>query len=261
MSLLKINGRDIESLGLRLGDQGSLWSAPQAQRGSTPILGRIGSRSSSLAVSPGSTLPLLLHLPETVALRRAALDKALAWMDGLLVLEWDDAPGRVQFGRVESNEVRARFQSVAWVVGHLTLPVVVQIDTPAWFDWAASSVAWGPNIRTATPLGTLPSSPLLLFSDSVSGSITIEYRGQAGTVLSSLVISNPSLTSGQMLLIDCGAEQIYKVDGATLTLANNLYSSGSFPVLDPGDGDFEASSWPTLNANFAGSATYRRVWR
>jgi len=261
MSLLKINGRDIESLGLRLGDQGALWSAPQAQRGSTPILGRIGSRSSSLAVSPGSTLPLLLHLPETVALRRAALDKVLAWMDGLLVLEWDDAPGRVQFGRIESNEVRARFQSVAWVVGHLSLPVVVQIDTPAWFDWAAGSIVLAADTPAPVPLGTLPTTPILTFNSSATGPITITYRGQTGTVLSSLVLSDPSLTASQLVIVDCGTEQIFLADGSSLTLSNNLYSSGSFPVLDPGDGDFESATYPTIEANFPALMFFRRVWR
>jgi hypothetical protein len=257
---LRINGRDIETLGLRLSDQGAAWAAPSVNRGSAPILGRVGARSSSLAAYPGGSLQLLLQLPETVATRRAALDKVLAWLDGLLVLEWSDAPGRVQFGRVESNEVRARFQSVAWTVGHLSLPVTLQLDNPAAYDWSATSAGWGPNQRAFLPLGTLPSLPLLTFGDTVNATMTIEYRGQTGVLLSSLVVLNPSLSAGEELVIDCGTEQIYKVAGSVFTPANNLYSSGSFPVFDPGDGNFEANSWPTIGANFAGVATYRRVW-
>jgi hypothetical protein len=261
MSILKINGRTITDLGLQLSNQGSLWSAPPAFRGSSPILGRIGSRPSSVAISPGSSLQLLLQLPESPSTRRAALDRVLAWMDGLLALEWDDAPGRVQYGRLQSAEVEARFQSVAWTLGHLSLPLVIAIDNPAWFDKEATALAFGPNIRTDTPLGTLPVAPLITFGDTVSGTITIEYRGQAGTVLSSLVLSNPSLSAGQELLIDCGTERIFKAAGSTLTDLNSIYSSGSFPVLDPGDGDWEASTWPTIQANFAARVTYRKVWK
>lgn len=257
---LKINGRPIEDLGLELSDQGALWSAPQVLRGSAPVLGRVGSRSSAIATYSASAVQLLLQLPETVAGRRAALDRVLAALDGVLVLEWSDSPGRVQYGRLESAEIRARFQSVAWTVGHLSLPLVIRLDNPVWYEWLASSVALSANTPAPVPLGTLPSAPLVELNDTANASVTIAYRGITGEVLSSVVLASPSIPSGGALLVDCGSQRIFVWDGTSLTNANNLYLSGSFPVFDPGDANFADSVWPTIECNFAALVTWRRAF-
>jgi hypothetical protein len=257
---LRINGRDIASLGLELADQGAVWSAPASTRGNAPMLNRIGARSSALASFPGKTLTVILPLPESPSTRRAALDRVLAHLDGLLVLEWDDAPGRVQYGQLETAEISARFQSVAWTVGHLNLPLVIRIDSPAWFEWGATTVATSANVPAPVPLGTLPVAPLIRISDTTAGAITIEYRGITGALLSSLVISNPALSSGQELFIDCGTERILKWTGSAFEAANALFSSGSFPVLDPGDGNSELEAWPTLVANRPLLIAYRKLF-
>lgn len=260
MSILRINGRTLESLGLEITDQGALWAAPQVDRGTSPILGRIGSRSSTLSSTPPKVVNLVLPLPESPATRRAALDKILQHMDGLLVLEWSDAPGRVQYGRLERADVLARFNSVAWTLGHLSLPLQIRMDNPAWFDWQATTIAGQSDIDTPQPIGTLPVAPLIRFSSTAAGNITIQYKGITGAVLSSLVITDPALTTGQELVVDCGTERIFKWTGSAFEQANSLYQSGSFPVLDPGDGQVEFGVYPTLRANKPFLVTFRRTY-
>jgi hypothetical protein len=260
MSILTINGRTITDLGLQLSDQGSLWSAPPAFRGSAPILGRIGSRSSTVATSPGASLQLLLQLPESPSMRRAALDKVLAHLDGLLVLEWSDAPGRVQYGQLERTNVLARFQSVAWTLGHLSLELQIRLDNPNWFDWQATTIAADADTDTPQPIGTLPVAPLIRFSSTATGNITIQYKGITGAVLSSLVLTDPVLTSGEELFVDCGTERIFRWTGTAFQVANSLYQSGSFPIIDPGDGQVEFGVYPTLRANKPFLVAFRKTY-
>jgi hypothetical protein len=260
MSILRINGRTIESLGLRLQDQGNLWSTGQTDRGSSAILGRFGQRSSAVSATPGRALNLSLPLPESVSTRRAALDRVLAHLDGLLVLEWLDSPGRVQYGQLERTNVLARFQSVAWTLGHLTLTMQIRIDSPTWFDWQATTIASAANVDTPIPVGTLPTAPLIRISQTTSGDITIEYKGLTGTVLSSLVITDPVLAAGQELYVDCGTDRIFRWTGSVFEPENSLYESGSFPIIDPGDGQSEYGVYPTLRCTRPFLATYRRTY-
>jgi phage-related protein len=258
--ILTINGRTLEQLGIELQDQGAVWAAPQVNRGASGVIGRIGERPSAAAVTPGRTITLTLPLPASPQTRRAALDRVLGHLDGLLVLEWSDAPGRVQYGRLERAEVAARFASVAWTLGHLSIPLQIRIDNPAWFDWQATTIANVANVDTPMPIGTLPVAPLLRVSQITTGNIVFEYKSITGASLSSLVITDPVLTSGQELYIDCGTDRIFRWTGSAFTQANNLYSSGSFPIIDPGDGQPEFGVFPTLRCNRPFLATYRKTF-
>lgn len=259
MSILSINGRTLESLGLEISDQGAVWSAPQIDRSTSTMLGRVGVRTSTLAVSPSRTLTLILPLPESPSARRGALDRILSHLDGLLEMEWSDAPGRVQYGRLERAETVARFASVAWTLGHLSMPLQVVIDTPLWFEREASTIGLAADTPTPVPVGTMPSAPLIEIT-TATGDITIQYRGITGTVLSSLVISDPNLDPGETLVIDCVTERIFVAAGQTLTAANALYSSGSFPVFDSGDADWANDVYPTIEIDTPALLTYRRVY-
>jgi hypothetical protein len=260
MSILTINGRTIESLNLKLADQGNLWSTGDTERGASSVLGRIGSRSSSVSATPGRVLNLVLPLPESPSTRRAALDRVLAHLDGLLVLEWSDAPGRVQYGQLENAGIAARFQSVAWTLGHLNLGLRIRLDNPTWFDWQATTIANTANVDTPLPIGTLPVAPLIRISQVTTGNITITYKGITGSVLSTLVITDPVLTSGQELFIDSATDRIFRWTGSAFTAANTLYVSGSFPIIDPGDGQTEYGVFPTLRCTRPFLATYRKTY-
>lgn len=260
MSILTINGRTIDSLGLQLLNSGNVWGAPETVRDASQLIGRVGATASRSSTTAPRTLTVGLALPQSPSSRRAALDRVLMALDGLCELSWSDSPERVQYATVQAAEITARFESVAWTLGHLTLPIVFRIDSPVWFDREVSTVGFAANTPTAIPVGTMPTSPLIVLNDTANAAITITYRGITGATLSSLVVSNPSLSAGQMLLIDCGTERIFKSAGETLTVADNLYSSGSFPVIDPGDGDWINNQYPTLACNFAAFVQYRRVW-
>lgn len=260
MSILTINGRTLDSLGLQLLSAGATWGVPGQIRDGTGFIGRVGSVPSRSSTTGSRTVAVGLTLPESPATRRAALDRVLMHLDGVCELEWSDAPGRVQYATVQTAEITARFESVAWTLGYLTLPILFRIDSPVWFDRAVSTRAFAANTPTPIPVGTMPSAPLIVLNDGANAAVTITYRGITGATLSTLSLADPALATGQMLLVDCGTERIFKATGETLAAADGLYASGSFPVLDPGDGDWERDQYPTLACNFAALVQYRRIW-
>lgn len=257
--ILKINGRDIAALGLRVADQGSPWAIAQVARGLSPSVSRVGVRPAAYSGGAASVLGLTLALPSSVAARRAALDTALAWMDGLLELEWTDAPGRVQYARLQAGDVRARFESVAWIQGDLLLPLQLVRDVPLSYDIAAAVIAVGTTAK-AVPLGTAASPLRFGLPGAITTAVTLTYRNIAGTVLSELALGDPDTSASETLVVDGTTERIYIFDGTDYNDANELYVGGSFPVADPGDGNREAATWPTITSSHAGFMLYRRIW-
>ena len=258
--ILKINGLDIADLNLGLLDSGSLWSAPRIDRDSAAPIGMVGTRPAALATSDAKRLAISLSLPGTMAERRARLDQVLWHLDGLLVLEWADAPDREQYARATIRDGLPRMAQLSWLDGgQVRLNFELVMDTPLSFSSSPTVLAIG-TTAVETPLGTATSAPVIELPGAISGAVTLTYRGITGSTLASVVISNPALGGSGALIVDSARERIWKWDGTTLTDARNLYSSGSFPVLDPGDGDPAAGVWPTLESTHAGSATYRRAW-
>lgn len=258
--ILKINGRDIADLGLRVTDQGSPWAVHQTARGLAASVNRVGVRPSAYSSGAPLILSLTLALPSTVELRRAALDIALSWLDGLLELEWSDAPDRVQYARLQAGDIRARFESVAWITGDLLLPLQLVRDVPLAFDLQAYVVAVG-TTAVALPLGTAPSPLRFELQGAITTDVTITYRGISGEILAQLVVTDPDTASAGTLVIDGSTERIYIWDGTNFDDANSFYGSGSFPVADPGDGNREAAAWPTVTSSHSGSVIYRRAWQ
>jgi hypothetical protein len=257
--ILTINGRDISTLGLRVADQGTPWAIPQAARGLAPSISRVGVRPAAYSTGAPAVLNLSLALPADVSTRRGLLDTALSWLDGLLELEWADAPGRVQYARLQAGDVRARFESVAWIQGELLLPLQLVRDVPLSFDKQAYVVAIG-TTAVALPLGTAASPLRFEFQGAITADVTITYRNISGTVLAQLVVDNPATSSGETLVVDGTSERIAIWTGTAFDDANELYESGSFPVADPGDGNREAAAWPTIEASNSGYVIYRRTW-
>lgn len=266
---LAINGLDIADLDMALlhGGEGGLWSGPRMEREISQAVGIIGVRPSIEVRGQPKTISLQMRLAGTQAQRRARLDRVLWHFDGLLVLEWSDAPGRYQLGRVVGSEIRARFAELAWLDrGQLAIQFEVLLDTPLSFDAHASVVAVS-STPTEVPLGTATSSALFEFPE-VTSAMTVTYRGISGEILEELSLADPGLTTGELLIVDVARARILTWDGSTYNSdgepdtvsAMDLRTGGSFPVFDPGDGNPDAGAWPTIEASESGVCTYRRAW-
>lgn len=266
---LVVNGVDVADLDMALlhGGEGGLWSGPRMEREISQAVGLVGVRPSVEVRGQPKTISLQMRLTGTPSARRAKLDRVLWHFDGLLVLEWSDAPGRYQLGRVVGSEIRARFAELAWLeTGQLALEFEIVLDAPLSFDTHASVVAVS-STPTEVPLGTATSAPLFEFPQ-VTSAMTITYRGISGEVLAELSIADPNLTTGELLIVDVARARILTWDGSTYDAdgnpdtesAMNLWTGGSFPVFDPGDGSPDAGAWPTIEASESGVCTYRRAW-
>lgn len=266
MSVLKINGKDIADLNLEVVEAGGIWSRPTYERDDATLAGLVGSRPSEVAGSPSKVVPLVLSLAGTTANRRARLDSVLWALDGLLVLEWDDATDRVQYGRVNVAEIRERWGGAGLgflsTAAKLSIGIDVVLDTPLSFDKEVTTLAIAASGEADCEIGTAPVGPLLEFP-AATGTITVTYKnGMSGaTVGTPLSISNPGLGATESLLVDCAAQRIYKHDGASATTSMaTLYATGDFPVVDPGDGDPDNSVYPIIKASHECFIVYRRAW-
>lgn len=108
------------------------------------------------------------------------------------------------------------------------------------------------NVAAACALGTVASWPII----TVDQSCTITYKNSGGTTLYTIVITG--VTGAQTAAIDMRTRTItHSVSGVT----PSLRTSGRFFPLSPYDGDYTASSWPTLTLSTGtGTAVYPKRW-
>lgn len=269
MSILRLNGIAMEDLHLALAGEGALWSTPRVERSTASPISTVGVRPSAVSRGVAKEIPLQLVLEGDLSERRARLDAVIHNLNGLVLLEWLDAPGRVQIGRIPGNEVSARFDSLSWLDrSQFRIDCPVTLDTPLSFEWTAQVLAVSTS-RVPVSLGTATSSAALFEFPAVSSALTITYRGITGEVLAELSIAGPNLSSGELLLVDVARSKILTWDGTSFAaggepdtedVTQDLYIGGSFPVFDDGDGLATIGAWPTIEASAAGTCTYRRAW-
>ena len=110
----------------------------------------------------------------------------------------------------------------------------------------------------AMPLGTAEVGPIIRISGPAITPAII-YRNSAAVEQARLVLTS---TIGSTGFIDIDLEALTLIDETGANVSEDLNSTASvFFRLDPRDGDFVGSSWPTLNVT-AGSAvaTYRKAY-
>ncbi len=111
----------------------------------------------------------------------------------------------------------------------------------------------------ACPLGTAPVAPVIRIFGAATNPV-LTYR-TAGGVSRQTMGFTITLASTDYLEIDCEAKTVLKSVSGTVTNAIDTLTSGDFPTLDPHDGDYLLSSWPTLEVSAgAGEAAYRQAW-
>lgn len=261
MSILTVNGVTDDDLGLAFTGIGALWSGPSVSRSRTGVMGRYGVVPGLVASGSEKRIPATLKLSGTVATRRANFNTVMRHLDGLLYLEWSDQPTLMQWATVDVVEARALFESQAYVLGELALGIEFVVDSGVYFSKAIFSA---PVSTTAEryPLGTLPSAPFIRVSGATSNLTLTVKHGLTNATITTLTLSGTT-AAGTVLEIDCARETLYTWDTTTGAKINrltttNLYSSGDFPVLDPGWGT-EAYP-PTLESNHTGTVLYRKYF-
>ena len=120
----------------------------------------------------------------------------------------------------------------------------------------------------AIPLGTGPSRGNRAVSAviRISGPATtpiLQYKNSDGVVVSEMRFTGYSPLANDYIDIDIARGLVTKtISGTRSNAMGDLAPGWNFPALDPQDGSFELSAWPTLQVNSgSGSITYTKAYR
>ncbi|TVS18940.1 MAG: hypothetical protein EA417_01775 [Gammaproteobacteria bacterium] len=187
--------------------------------------------------------------------RRDAMDRLIRQLDGLVEVEWGDAPGRYRLCRLEGVDARTEITESSWVdgSGHLRVELRLTEDDPVEFAYQPTILAVGTD-PVRPELGTAPSAPRFVFPGPFSG-LTIEYLGGSGFELA--VLEFGEVESGEYLEVDCGTDvspYVVVGDANAREVDWSVWDGGSFFSLDPGDR-------PSVRASEPGVMYYRQAWR
>lgn len=261
MSILTINGVSDDDLGLVATSIGAAWSTPGLSRPATSVMGRHGSVPGLIATGREKRVPISFKLDGTVSTRRANFNALMRHLRGMLVLEWSDAPGLFQRARLDQEEARALFEAQAYVHGPLNIGLEFILDQPIFEDKVPSIIGVSSTAALLSGLGTEPSEGLFRFAGATTD-LTLTYKhGLTRETITTLTLSGSS-GAGTVLFINVPSQEIWTWDTTTgeedFTAIDDLYSSGDFPVFDPGDGDENLP--PTIESNHTGTVRYRGAY-
>ena len=136
-----------------------------------------------------------------------------------------------------------------------------------FYEEAALTTTSFTSSDTAMPVGTERVRPVITVTASGGACTnpTITLKNYAGTTIGTITFTGLTLPSnGDVLAINCFTGQITKtVSAVTTNAAATRTDASNFPVwLDPRDGSYALSQWPTLRGTVAsGSATFAAAYR
>lgn len=155
--------------------------------------------------------------------------------------------------RIRARRISCTYTSVEVPLGGSALRIEIAwraID-PYWEDVSATTVSLSTS-PAACATGTAPCYLTL----TIDQSCTITYKNSAGTTRATFVLTGVS--GAQTAVIDTLTRTLtHSVSGIT----PSLRTSGTYFVLDPRDGTYASSSWPTITlSSGTGSVSYRKAW-
>lgn len=217
--------------------------------------GRLGSlRLTSRIRAPArSTVIRGFQKGDSVAQLLTRLDelKWRAWNADEIQLVFDDKTDRFFRARLDGKLTVSGIQpALSQLVHRIELPMVCD-DPRAYSDTQESLSIASTDGDVALPLGTAPTEATIEVDQT---SFTLTYKDSSGATVATLEVSGAST---QPVTVDMADQTITTANGGEI----DVLASGDFFAFDPHDGDFPASSWPTLAVS-AGTASvsYRRAW-
>jgi len=257
MTAIVVNGTDLGATFGFYADRVDGWLANTALGGGlVGVRGRDGGLALPATVFAGRRIEVAGTVrKDTVSARRDA-ERQLSDLcrSGRVRLVVDDGvAGAMQ---VECRLVALAFlpfgPSLSPLASRGTLSFVAD-DEPYWRDVEPTTRAVAAAAtRYTVPLGTAPSSPIIRIMGSATNPV-LTYRDAGGTSRRTLTFT-ATLTSSEYLDVDMRRGRIQRVTSGVAANGIGLLTAGNFPwALDPQDGDFTTSSWPTVEVS-AGTA-------
>ncbi len=193
----------------------------------------------------------------TLANLRAALNELQDKLyRGTIEVRFSDEPDIFVLARCEQGNLIAT--PPQFMNPKSRVQIRLQCPDPLRYDRNGSVVGFG-TTRQGVPLGTAVSAPVIRIMGAATNPV-ISYRDKSGTVKQTMGFT-VTLAATDYLEIDCELFTIKKFASGVETNGISLLTSGDFIALDPQDGDFAASVWPTLEVSAgSGECLYRRSW-
>lgn len=139
---------------------------------------------------------------------------------------------------------------------NLQMTLSFRVLDPYRRDVTLSSTAFTAN--TAMALGTAAVRPQLIRLSATVASVTnpiVTLKTSGGATIGTMDFTGATILTGDKIEINCEARTIVKTVSAVASDASNLLAAGDFLTLDPQNGDFITSAWPTLSKASGGAGT------
>lgn len=261
-----VNGTDLlAGYGFYLMSSDGLFDAPT--RTTTPVLirGRAGTLRTTPVREEGRTITLrggLTTSAKTVAAYRLAEDVLKdALRAGLLRITRTDGNGVVRliegYGRAVSLNAANHPLNVTDAGTAITFDCVES----AWRDPEPQIVSVAATAtRYNLVTGTAPASPIIRMMAATNPVLT--YRDAGGTARATMTFTWTG-AAGDYVDIDMRLPRIVKYVSGTASNGRSLLASGTYPwAIDPQDGDYATSSWPTIEISNGSAVVYHwRAWQ
>lgn len=151
--------------------------------------------------------------------------------------------------------------------GWATVRLAFLCAQPYAVSTTRSTIAFGSTAVTV-PLGTAPSQgrddwSAIIEITGAATTPTLTYLDSAGNTVGTMAFSGYSPAAGDSIIIDCGRRLVYRYVSGTRSNAFSLMTAGyRFPDLDPADGSYRSSLWPSLKVSSgSGFLTYNLMYR
>lgn len=250
--LLKANGVDTATFGFGPWQLDGNWNSPDESYEEVSIPGRSGTTRTTLTPTTGA-LDLAITGTLSAATETAFEDARdlflLLLSTGTLTIIVGNRDTRQRTGSLKGGVKVAPF--ISEVRGG-DIKFTVHCEDPNAYDTSVTTVTGSSATDLAVALGTRKVSPVITVT-TPSFPLVITYKSFGGTTLGTLTVLSGSGT----VVADCDLQTI-TIGG---TRHDEQLSAGDFFALDPRDGDYALSHWPTVRVSSGSpSIAYRKAY-
>lgn len=260
-----VNGVDLEALGVYVSIAPTISHAPRRRVEVSPILHAMGGVPTTATFETRTVT--LTGTVDPAARTVDALHDALhevrdLFLSGQVDLTVTDSAGnsrRIR-GLATTVEAAPRLNAEHFLVATVAdLSVTLLCSDPTWRSVEPSILSLPAGTRVSIPLGTAPSRWIMraMASDPV-----FTYRSAGGTALWTLTITKTLTSTEDYITLDATTGLLSWSDNGTVaTDWDMLAEQQDFPKgLDPQDGHYATSQWPTMTCSVAAELLYWRRW-
>lgn len=263
MPSCRLNGTDLRTIGVVVDGKPGFRAAPRRRVTVAPLLRAMGGVATAVTTDPRSLEIAGTLVAGTYAARRALETQVKDLVGGITEVVWDD-------GALPPQQIEGLYESIdvdppgpADRVRATRLRIGLTIPDPTWRSVQPTILSLPAATRVSTPLGTAPCAWILR---AMGSSPVATYRDAGGREVWSLTITRAITAGEDWFDVDATAGAIGYWDNGVYAdaIAAGYLTGGQqhWPKpLDPRDGHYLTSQWPTIECSVAAELLYWRRWQ